>query len=836
MYGPTEVTVTATVGVMPGSPEDKVPVPVGAPRGDARVLVLDAFLRPVPAGVTGEVYVAGGGLARGYACRPALTAERFVACPFPAHAGSGNGNGKASGAGERMYRTGDLGRWTPDGKLVFAGRADEQVKIRGFRIEPGEVEAALEVDAAVARAVVIAREDSPGAKRLVGYVVPAPGQAVDPEALRQQVAAVLPEYMVPAAVVVLAELPLTGSGKVDRAALPAPDFAAKASLAAPRTESEEVICGLFADILGIEQVGPGDSFFDLGGDSIMSMQLVARARRAGVLFTPQDVFERKTPAELAVVADSQSAGQAEPADDGSGAVPLTPVMRALAARGSLGGQLTQWAVWAVPGGLQAVRVDAAVAAVAAAHPVLAARLARDGDEWALHVPAAGQVPALGVSRIDATGAGEGRLEGLAVQAARHASGLLDPAGGVMARVAWVDAGPGADGLLVMVVHHLVVDGVTWRVLGTDLAAAYAATAHAAIAADTDPGGTGAPGGGAAAPADDQAVLPEPVPFGRWARLLAAQDRGNELAGWTDLVQGVPGLLPGMELDPARDTAATVVRASADLPAGVTEALLTALPAAFHGGPNDVLLAGLAAAVAEWRAAHELPHGSLLVDVEGHGRVPLAQGMDLSRTAGWFTSVHPVRLDPGPGAWAGVRAGSAAAGQVLKQVKEQVRAVPGDGLGYGVLRYLDPVAGPALAGLPTAQVGFNYLGRPTPSRQQDPSRAHGRDTSPGAGRWRQVGLGGDTDPALPVAHALEASAVVHDGPDGPVLALALSWPAALLPDADARALLTAWHDMLQGLATHAASPAAGGHTPSDFLMEGISQADIGELEAELRGHE
>jgi nonribosomal peptide synthetase CepB len=691
---------------------------------------------------------------------------------------------------------------------VFAGRADEQVKVRGFRIEPGEVEAALEAHAAVARAVVIARGDSPGSKRLVGYIVPVPGTAPDPESARQLVAEVLPDYMVPSAVIVLPELPLTPSGKVDRAALPAPDFAARASSATPRTPAEKAICGMFTEILGIDQVGRSDSFFDLGGDSIMSMRLVARARRSGVLFSPQDVFDHRTPAALAEIAGGQLAGEAEQSDDGSGMVPLTPVMRALAVRaaGSPAGRLSQWATWEVPGGLEAGRLAAVLATVAAAHPVLGARLVRDGDDWALHVPAPRHALGLEATRMDATGTGDGQLAELATRVAREAVELLDPAAGVMARVAWLDRGPGPAGLLVVAAHHLVVDGVTWHVLGTDLAIAYAATAS---------------------DAGDGMVPGEPVPFGRWARLLAAQDRSGELAQWAELVRGVPGLRPGLELDPARDTAASVVRASAELPPVATEPLLTVLPAAFHGGANDVLLTALAAAVAEWRAGHSLPPAPLLVDVEGHGRVPLSEGMDLSRTAGWFTSIHPVRLDPGPDAGAGLRTGSPAAGTALKVIKEQVRAVPGDGLGYGVLRYLDPIAGPVLAGLPAAQVGFNYLGRPTPPPR--PASGQARDPGEGAGQWRQLGLGGDTDPALPVAYPLQASATVQDGPDGPVLALGLAWPAAVLPDADARALLDAWRDMLKGLAAHATSSEVGGHTPSDFPLLNLEQDQVDEFE-------
>jgi nonribosomal peptide synthetase CepB len=792
MYGPTEVTVTATVGIMTGQ-DTPGPVPVGVPRDNTRVFVLDGFLRPVPAGVAGEVYVAGSGLARGYAGRPALTGERFVACPFPAR------------PGERMYRTGDLGRWTPGGELIFAGRADTQVKIRGFRIEPGEIESILAAHETVAQAAVVAREDTPGQKRLVGYVVPEPGASPDPEALREHTAAVLPDYMVPAAIVEVAELPLTPSGKVDRAALPAPDFAARASAAAPRTPVEEAICSLFAELLGIDRVGPQDSFFDLGGDSIMSMQLVARARRAGVLFSAQDVFEGKTPAALAAIASAQQEGHdgtgAE--DDAAGVLPLTPVMRALAARGGVGaltGRLSQWAMFSVPGGLELSRLEAAAAALVAAHPVLAARLVPDGNDWGLEVPAAveNQTPGL-VSRVDASGTGEERLRELSLSEARAASTRLDPAAGVMVRLVWLDRGPDASGRVALIVHHLVVDGVSWRVLGTDLAAAYAAAE----------------------------VPAEPTPFGRWARLLAAQDRTPELAAWTRLLDQAPPLLPDLELDPDRDTTGTALQVTEQLPAELTSALLTTVPAVFHGGVNDVLLAGLSAAVAEWRAGHGLPHGPVLVDVEGHGRVPLAEGMDLSRTVGWLTSVHPARLDPGPGVAAGVRAGTQAAGQVLKKVKEQLRAVPGDGLGYGILRHLHPEASEKLTALPAAQIGFNYLGRPAPQTATGNRRPSG--SGPDTGGWRRLGLGGDTDPALPVAHPVEVSGIIRDTPDGQVLALGLSWPAALLTKADARALLTAWADMLAGLAAHAASSGAGGHTPSDFPLTEVSQAELDEFE-------
>jgi mycobactin peptide synthetase MbtF len=565
----------------------------------------------------------------------------------------------------------------------------------------------------------------------------------------------------------------------------------------------------------VDHVGPHDSFFDLGGDSIMSMQLVARGRRAGVLFTARDVFERKNPARLAALAGVAAAGAvsqegADPEEDVTGAIPLTPVMRWMAeaaGQAALTGQFRQWAVWSVPGGLELSRLEAAVGALMAAHPVLASRLVLDGDSgWGFEIPAASQSQsgmAGLVSRVDAVGTGEDGLREQVLEQVRMVSSRLDPRAGAMAGLVWLDRGPRLPGRVVLVAHHLVVDGVSWRVLGADLVTAYAGAAGKGVVLDG-----------------------EPVPFARWAQALTAQDRGAELAAWTAMLERVPALLPGLTLDPGRDTAGTVRQVSTEVPAPVTGALLTTVPSLFHGGINDVLLAGLAGAVCEWRAWHGLPHGPVLIDIEGHGRVPLTAGMDLSRTVGWLTSVHPARLDPGAETAAGVRAGGPAAGQVLKAVKEQLRAVPGDTLGYGILRHLDPAAGPVLAGLPAALIGFNYLGRFT---------AGGTGARPGddpAAGWRQLDLDGDADEEMSVAHPLEASGIVRDGPEGPVLTLGLSWPGALLGEDEARVLLTGWRDMLAGLAAHATSPGAGGHTPSDFSLLTLEQHQVEELEAEL----
>ncbi|MDT0569203.1 non-ribosomal peptide synthetase [Streptomyces sp. DSM 3412] len=758
LYGPTESTVDSLVGRVRDSERPLV----GRPVAGTRAYVLDDRLRPVPPGVPGELYLAGGGLARGYLGSPGLTAERFVADPF-------------GPAGSRLYRTGDLARWTTDGRIDYLGRADDQVKIRGFRIEPAEIEAALTTHPEVGQALVTVHQDGPR-KLLVAYVVPVPDASPDRAALRAHVAGRLPDHMVPAAVVTLSRFPQLANGKLDRSALPAPDFSALSSGRAPATPVEELLCTVFAEVLGLERVGVDDDFFALGGDSIVAMQLVGRARAAGLRISPRLVFRHRTVAALGTVAEAADVSAPRPADDGTGTVPLTPVMHWLRELGGAFASYHQAALVRTPAALDLPGLTAVLRALADRHDLLRATLVRpsveDTDQWSLHVPPVGTVdPADWIERVDVSGLDAAALGEAVRERAVAARGSLDPDAGVMVRAVWFDAGD-APGRLLLMGHHLVVDGVSWRVLLPDLAAAWQDVS------------AGRPVG----------LLPVETSFARWSRLLTelAQqpEREAELPVWEAvLADGAASLPLSRDRDPDRDTSATRREVVLRLPAEHTGPLLSAVPAAFGAAVNDVLLAGLALAFADRRRRDGGTETSVLVDLEGHGREEElgGDGVDLSRTVGWFTSVYPVRLDAGPGDPDEAFAGGPAAAEAVRRVREHLAALPANGVGYGMLRHLNPRTREVLAAYEPPRVEFNYLGRFGIPEETDWSYAPEEDAA-------DIGSEG----SMREGHALEINVVTEDRADGPVLAAHWSYLEGLLPRDTVQDLAETWFRALRGL--------------------------------------
>ncbi|MEU2254747.1 amino acid adenylation domain-containing protein [Nocardia xishanensis] len=803
-YGPTETTIAATMASPLTADE---PVTIGKPIRGASAWVLDQRLQPVPLGVTGELYIAGTLLARGYHRRAGLTAARFIACPWA--------------PGERMYRTGDLVRWTAHGAIQHLGRSDFQVKIRGLRIELGEIDAALAAHETVGFAATIGHRGDSGAQSLVSYVVAAPGNSIDTAILTEYLSGRLPSYMVPSSIMVLERIPLTSGGKLDRKALPDPVFTADKAFRAPETRLERTIAEAFGGVLDIDTVGLDDSFFALGGDSIMSIQLVTRARAAGVMFSARDVFERKTVAGLAEIAvvDDSAAATALPEElpgGGVGQMPLTPIMRGLIERANSGfDRFAQGVLLAPPAGIDQQRLAGTVQAVLDRHDMLRARLRPDSaGSWTWEVLPVGKVRADDIVHRVATEGKPGSVGFRASVAAEldAAADRLDPGAGIVTQVVWFDPVDAAEpGRVLVLVHRSAIDRASWRVLLADLAVAWARI--------------------------ESGEPPDPAPVGtsmrRWAHGLVEeaqrQERAAELGLWQRMATGDDPVIGSRPLDPAIDVAATARSVEVDVSPEVTEALLTDVPATFHGSVDDGLLAALAVAVTKWRRerATEASGGPLadaVIGLEGHGRAEgVVPGSDLTRTVGWFSASFPMRLDLSGIDLDDACAGGPAIGAAVKSVKEQLRAVPDHGIGYGLLRYLNEDTGPILGTQPTPQIAFDYVSAKIPEGMQSAGWLPVDDDLAGAE------LADARNPDMPVSAVLDIKAFTLDDEGGPRLRAIWSYPGGVLTGDEVREVAESWCRVLTALATHIHRAGAGGRTPSDLDLVRLRQSEIERLE-------
>ncbi|WP_160168041.1 non-ribosomal peptide synthetase [Nocardiopsis ganjiahuensis] len=773
VYGPTESTTFATHFPLPGAVS--VPVPIGGPLDGTRLHVLDPLLRRAPAGVVGELYVGGAGVARGYWGRPGLTAERFVADPF--------------GSGGRLYRTGDLVRWNGSGQLQYVGRADSQVKLRGFRIEPGEIESALTALPGVAEASVLVHRSPSGARRLVGYVVP--DETGLPEgggpALLTGLSRALPAYMVPAALTVLEAMPLNANGKVDRRALPEPDLDSAGETVAPRSGVEGVLAGVFASVLGVERVGVFDDFFALGGDSILSIQVVSRARRAGVVVSSRDVFARPTVAGLAEVA-GESGAAAVVWGPVSGPVRSTPIMRWFLEHHTVRPDHFNMSVLLdLVEDTDTSLLPTVLAGLVEHHDMLRLRMS-PGSDWtdgadsaAVIVPA--EEAGAELTTVDLSGLDEPSARALEREHVHEAQRSLDLVSGPVVRAVLFE-GRGVARLL-LVVHHLVVDGVSWRVLLEDLGTAYEQVALGGV---VDLG---------------ERTTPFPVWAGQLEEAVGGGRFDGEEGYWAALAgPGLRSLIP-RDAGSGSNTVESQSVVSVELPVQVTRSLLREVPGEFRTRVNDVLLAALGRVLSQWCGADRV-----LVDLEGHGREDLFEGADLSRTVGWFTTMFPVVLGSVPG-WK----------EQIRSTKEMVRSVPGRGVGFGALRYLGSVAQrEVLAGVPEPEVSFNYLGR--------------FDTATGLHSNVRLNAGGEYEPREERAHLLDVVGRVEHG------ALVFDWIFSdQVHDRETVAALAERFDRaLSDLVRFCLSEGVGGATPSDFPLAGLDQAAVDRLVGDGRGVE
>ncbi|EKT4465671.1 amino acid adenylation domain-containing protein [Pseudomonas putida] len=751
LYGPTESTIDS-VWHEPGEVGDGDVVAIGSPIAGVTTQVLADSLRPCPLDAPGELFIGGASLARGYHRRPGLTAERFV--PDPAGA-----------PGARLYRSGDRVRLRGDGQLHYLGRIDHQLKLRGLRIELGEIEAALLDQAGVREAVVLPVEGA-GGTQLVAYLVAPTIQ--DPARLHEALAARLPAYMVPVHWVPLECLPLTVNGKLDRAALPRPDAeAASNGFQAPQGALEIAIASIWQDVLKVAQVGRQDNFFALGGDSIISLQVVSRARQAGIHFTPKALFQHQTVQALAQVA--QHGVPQALAEQGlvSGELPLLPIQRVFFDMPMAQRHHWNQSVLLEPRQhLDGERLEQALQALLRQHDALRQRFVQGADGWqATHAePDPAQRLLWQCQAADAA---------TLLAECERAQRSLDLACGPLLRAVLCDYAGGQR--LLLVAHHLVVDGVSWRILFEDLQTLYHQPA-ARLAAKTSS-------------------------VRDWALRLQTHAGSEAMRASADYwleqarqpLQALPCDNPAGSLH-RRHARHARTRLSAPL----TQALLQQAPSAYRTQVNDLLLTALARVFRAWSG-----QPTLWVQLEGHGREALFADLDLTRTVGWFTSAFPVCLRPADGL-----------GESIKAIKEQLRAIPDKGIGFGVLRaHADPRLQP-LRELAAPQVTFNYLGQfdgsfDDPQALLVPARE---------------AAGSEQGEDAPLGSPLSINGQVYQGE----LVFEWTFSEQVFPPATIEALADDYARELAVLVEHCLAPQAGGVTPSDVPLAGLDQASLDAL--------
>jgi amino acid adenylation domain-containing protein/non-ribosomal peptide synthase protein (TIGR01720 family) len=828
-YGLTETTIDSTYFEQNDRDlADDQLVPIGRPFANTQLYILDTALQPVPIGVPGELYIGGAGVARGYLNRPELTAERFVDCGlWIVDCGSRHESlqNPQSTIQNRVYKTGDRARYRPDGVVELLGRVDHQVKLRGFRIELGEIEAALGRHPAVQHAVALVHETATGSKRLVAYVVPTSDDrrptnddrltttdqrrptndgrrttddrplTPDPRPLIPDIRAFLrerlPDYMNPSAYVVLDSLPLTPNGKIDRKALPAPELEhdeARTDDDAPRSAVEDVLAGIWANVLGLPRVGLHDNFFELGGDSILSIQVIAQANQAGLRLTPRNLFQAPTVAELAALA---GAARVVHTEQGSveGPVLLTPVQRWFFAQ-----QLPEPQHWnqslllTVRQPLERDLLMGTIARLLTHHDALRLRFNQDEGGWRqFNAAPDADVP---LAWFDLSDLPEAEHADIISATAADLQDSLNLTDGPLLRAAYFQRGAGREDRLLLIIHHLAVDGVSWRILLEDLQTVYAWL--------SDNRGD----------SQDAPLPPKTTSFQHWSQRLheyAQSDAARaELEFWSALTDAPGSRLP-VDIDDGANTEASTQRLIVSLSEEETRALLQETPHAYHTEINDVLLTALARSFALWSGSR-----TLLIELEGHGREELFDDVDISRTVGWFTTAFPVRLDLGA---------ATHTAQELMAVKEQLRRIPNRGIGYGLLRYLndDPAVADQLRSLPQAEVSFNYLGQMDQALAEDApfgpaSEAHGPDCGPHGQRSCLIEING--------------------GINGGRLSLEWSYSANMYRHTTIARVADDFIAALRDIIAHCQSPDAGGYTPSDFPDVDLSQDEIEALMAEI----
>jgi amino acid adenylation domain-containing protein/non-ribosomal peptide synthase protein (TIGR01720 family) len=776
-YGPTETVVgcsfyRAPCNQSPGAYQREA-IPIGQPIANTRIYVLDEYLQPVPIGAPGELYVAGAGLARGYFRRQGVSAEHFIPDPF------------SDELGARLYRTGDFARYLPDGNLEYLGRRDQQVKIRGFRVEPGEVEAALGRQGAIKESVVVASSTAYGSKCLIAYLVLKPGYATpSTDELRDYLATQLPDYMLPASFMILDALPLGAGGKIDLRALPDPDdrrASSSAGRAVPRTPAEKILVDLWAQVLRRPEIGIHDNFFALGGDSILGLQVIARGNQRGLRLTVQQLFQHQTVAELARVAEP--GGQATCPHSLSGPAPLAPAQHWFFEHVSdCPNHYNQSVLLTVAPSVDRRILQQAVEAVVMHHRVLHTRLVRTEGQWQ---QVQRDEPVAGVfSYLDLSSLGNPVRE--MERSAARLQASLNIEHGPLARAVCFELGAGAGTRLLLIIHHLVIDGVSWRILLEDLQTVYDQLRD----------------GG----------LPElpvaAVSFGQWAYALteyaASGISASEGAYWLASRQEEIQTLPR---DSSGDNTCESEQAMVvELGREQTRVLLEDVPRLYRIPVQETLLAAVVGVITEWTGGDQV-----LIELEGHGREEIIPGLDISRTVGWFTSIVPVLLKSSR---------FTTVEEKLRSMHEQLRGIPRRGIEYGILRYLgaDREMRMALAEMEEAEVLFNYLGQFDQVLKPDSVLGSAAES-----------VGPEQHPYSRRTHVLVLSAAVANGR----LSIVWQYSRNLHRKETIERLANSFHQVLEQTVAACSENLSDGSDVAKFPLSGLNKKQLGKVMQRLR---
>ncbi len=783
-YGPTEATVWCSVYQLPRS-SDGGSVPIGRPIANSKLFVLDQIRQPVPIGVPGELFVIGKNVTPGYWNKPELTAENFSTLALDGYSDTGP-----------AYRTGDLARWRADGQIEFLGRVDNQVKIRGYRIEPGEIESRLMHHPSVQEAVVTIREQSENGaesdKSLVAYVmaeVTGKDEATYCQKLQSYLAKSLPDYMVPNQIIVVSAFPRTPSGKVDRKRLPASSQSSKRRrpFVPPRTETEEILARLWSDILHIDEVSVDDKFFELGGDSLMSIRVIAGARQEGLILTPRQLFKEQTIARLADVAGIADESAATPMDV-TGPVPLTPIQHwFFSQRLSDPTHWNQAAWFEAAERLDLDTLNAALAHLIKHHSMLRARYRMSAAGWQQEV--VGEPQTVFVESISLAGHDPAAQDAALLAAANKLHAGMNLAEGPLLQGLIFDLGSNRLQRLLLIIHHLVVDAVSWRIIGSDLAAAYQQIASRKTVS----------------------LPPALSNYAQWAQSLSNIARSNamqrEVDYWRNAVT-IQNSLPRDFISAGDNTEGEAKLVTLSLSSELTNLLLVDVHHAYHTRIEDLLLAALARSVVRWSGS-----STMLITLERHGREEIESQLDVSQTVGWFTSLFPVTL---------ALDDLEDMATNLRTVKEQLRGIPQNGIGYGILRYLgDKESRRQLTVLQQPEILFNYLGQI-------------RDQNEGGALLRRVisPIGRAYGSRNSRAHLIDINTWVYGG------RLVLNWQYAenYFRKATIERLAESYIEELTALIHHCIEVERSQHTPSDFPLSNLQQDDLDSLADLLAGLE